>query len=217
MAKGKVKTGVVKPLFTFSFRPTIEADAAGGADMKTVSEPGMGTLEIFPLATGELFLHDLIEDLFENHWRDIVFGSLIQGAVFEIRAPNAPTRISLLDDYLTVNFGAWHFHLCIGAHKGSRANPTDAALADHRRTARAELYRVLDRHDAPTSWGLRLMNGAGEQQMTIFLPNPFLNNDDQILKEADWSRLALWDDLHQKHLGLGPDDRDRAAKGFYHG
>ncbi len=126
MAKGKVKTGVVKPLFTFSFRPTIEADAAGGADMKTVSEPGMGTLEIFPLATGELFLHDLIEDLFENHWRDIVFGSLIQGAVFEIRAPNAPTRISLLDDYLTVNFGAWHFHLCIGAHKGSRANPTDA-------------------------------------------------------------------------------------------
>ena len=119
--------------------------------MKTVSEPGMGTLEVFSLETSEPFLHDLIEDLFENHWSDIVFGSLIQGAVFEIRAPNAPTRISLLDGYLTVNFGAWHFHLCIGAHKGSRANPTDAALADHRRTARAELYRVLDRHEAPTS------------------------------------------------------------------
>lgn len=185
--------------------------------MKIVSEPGMGTLEVFSLDTSEPFLHDLIKELFENHWRNIVFGSLIQGAVFEIRAPNAPTRISLLDGYLTVNFGAWHFHLCIGAHKGSRTNLTEAALADHRRTARAELYRVLDRHQAPASWGLRLMNGAGEQQMTIFLPNPFLDADDQILKIADWSRLALWDDLRQKHLRLGPDDRDRAAQGFYHG
>ena len=185
--------------------------------METVTEPGMGRLEIFPLDTGESFLHDLISELFEEHWHDIVFGSLIQGAVFEIRASNAPTRISLLDGYLTVNLGAWHFHLCIGDHKGSRANPTDAALADHRRTARAELYRVLDRHDAPTSWGLRLMNGAGEQQMTVFLPNPFLTDDDQILKDPDWSRLALWDHLRQAHLGLGPDPRDRAANGFHHG
>ena len=62
--------------------------------MRTVSEPGMGTLEIFALDTSESFLHDLIGNLFEDHWCDIVFGSLIQGAVFEIRAPNAPTRIS---------------------------------------------------------------------------------------------------------------------------
>lgn len=185
--------------------------------MKTVNEPGMGTLELFPLPAAEDFLFRLLEDIFENHWRTIVFGSLIQGAVFEIRAPNAPTRISLLDGYLTVNFGAWHFHVCIGAHKGSRKQPADPALAAHRRTARAELYRGLDDDGAPTNWGLRLFNGHDEQQLTVFLPNPFLTDEGKILETPDWSRLALWDHLRKTCLGLGPDPRDRAAKGFSHG
>ena len=185
--------------------------------MKTVSEPGMGRLEIFPLDTAEPFLFGLLEDVFANHWRSIVFGSLIQGAVFEIRAPNAPQRIAMLDGYLTFDFGAWHFHLCIGEHKGSRASPTDPALAAHRRTARAELYRMLDGDGAPSSWGLRLLNGRDEQQMTVFLPNPFLDDADRILETPDWTRLALWDHLRETYLGLGPDEGDRAAKGFHHG
>lgn len=182
--------------------------------IRTVDEPGMGRLEIFRLDASEALLHALLKDIFENHWREIVFGTLIQGAVFEIRAPNAPTHVSLLDGYLTVNFGAWHFHVCIGPHKGTRRNPTDAALARHRRTARAELYRKLDDRDAPVSWGLRLFNGNDEQQLTVFLPNPFLTDRDRPLKKPDWSRLELWDRLRRDYLGLGPDDKDRSGTGF---
>ena len=67
-----------------------------------VDEPGMGVLEVFPLDTSEDFLFGLCKDIFEHYWSSIHFGILIQGAVWEIRAPNAPTRISLYDGYLTV-------------------------------------------------------------------------------------------------------------------
>ncbi len=185
--------------------------------METVEEKGMGTLEVFPLETTEETLFRLLEDVFENHWQTIVFGSMVQGAVFEIRAPNAPRRISLSDGYLTVDFGAWHFHVCIGPHKGSAKHPVEPTLAAHRRTARAELYRCLDSGGAPSSWGLRLFNGADEQQMTVFLPNPFLADDQKVLETPDWSRLALWDHLRDAYLGLAPDEKDRTAKGFSHG
>jgi len=144
---------------------------------ETVVEPGWGTLELFPLETSEAALLDLLRHVFEDYWRQIRFGPLIQGAAWEIRAPSAPTGISLLDGYVTIDFGAWHFHLCIGPHEGSAANPTDPDLARHRRTARAELYRQLKADGSPNSWGLRLLNGAGEQQITVFLPSPFLSDE----------------------------------------
>src|SRR5437899_6557748 len=124
----------------------------------------------------------------------------------------------MLDVYLTVAFGKSHFHLCIGPHKGTRASPTPAALARHRRTARAELYRRLDRSGAPVSWGLRLFNGAGEQQITVLLPNPFLDQDsDRSLQTPEWSRLGLWDSLRAHWLGFTElDPADRTGKGFRH-
>ena len=112
-------------------------------------------------------LEQLLRDLFEQHWDKITFGPLIQGAAWEIRAPHAPTHIGMLDGYLTVAFGISHFHLCIGPHKGPPNNPAPEALARHRRTARAELYRRLDKSGAPVSWGLRLFNGHDEQQTTF--------------------------------------------------
>ena len=178
-------------------------------------EPGLGTIEVFPLDVGEETLRRLLTDIFENHWREIQFGVMIQGSVFEIRAPRAP-RSGMLDGYLTIDFGDWHLHLCIGEHKGSRANPCPPELAKHRRTARAELYRCLDGACAAMSWGLRLFNGKDEQQLTVFLPNPFLSDDDRIEKEPDWSRLALWDYLRREYLDLDPDPRDRAAAAFVH-
>ena len=139
---------------------------------RTVTEPGMGTLEVFALDTSEAALVALLTDIFENHWRAICFGPLIEGAAWEIAAPNAPRKMSLLDGYLTVDFGAWHFHICVGPHRGSAAAPVSPALAAHRRTARAELYRQLNQGGAPNSWGLRLLNGHDEQQLTVFLPTP---------------------------------------------
>ena len=184
----------------------------------TVTDPDGATVEIFPLPTDEGSLEALLRDLFEQHWDKITFGPLIQGAAWEIRAPHAPTQVGLLDGYLTIAFGISHFHLCIGPHTGTRSNPTPAALARHRRTARAELYRRLDKSGAPVSWGLRLFNGHDEQQVTIILPNPFLSGDDKVLQIPDWSRLELWDRLRARWLGATePDPLDRSGRGFSHG
>jgi len=170
-------------------------------------------LDTFPLPVDEKSLEELFRDLFENHWREITFGPLLQGAAFELKADAPPTRISMFDGYLTIAFGVPHFHICIGAHKGPPRAPTPPELARHRRTARAELYRRFGRTCVPMSWGLRLFNGAGEQQITVLLPNPFLDPvTDKVLKEPDWSRLALWDELRARWFGLRePDPVDRSA------
>jgi hypothetical protein len=185
---------------------------------KRILEPDGTPLEVFPLPVDQASLKELLRDLFENHWREITFGPLIQGAAWEMRADRAPTRIGLLDGYLTVAFGAPHFHICIGETKGPRGRPTPPAVARHRRTARAELYRRIGRSCVPMSWGLQLFNGANEQQITVLLPNPFLHPEtDKILKEPDWSRLALWDELRARWFGLlDPDPVDRSASRFSH-
>src|ERR671919_909419 len=107
-------------------------------------------VEVFPLPNDEAMLERLLRELFESHWDKIVFGPIIQGAAWEFQAPHAPTHVGLLDGYLTVAFGAPHFHLCIGPTRGSRTNPTPQALADHRRCARAEIFRRLDRTGTPS-------------------------------------------------------------------
>jgi hypothetical protein len=170
-------------------------------------------LDVFPLPTDAASLESLLRDLFENHWREITFGPIIQGAAWEMRADQAPTYVGVLDGYLTIAFGVPHFHICIGETKGSRSRPTPPELAQHRRTSRAELYRTRGRSCVPMSWGLRLFNGAGEQQITVLLPNAFLDPDtDRFLKEPDWSRLALWDKLRARWFGLTePDPVDRSA------
>ena len=197
-------------------RPSEVVSPASVGKMRVVEEEGMGLLEIFPLSTEEKDLLALFTEIFTEHWQHVRFGTLIQGAVFEIAAPNAAQKISMLDGYLTVDFGTWHFHLCIGPHRGSRNNPVAPGLALHRRTARAELYRIVA-DGAPVSWGLRLFNGAGEQQITVMLPNPFLS-DHAILRKPDWNRLLLWDRLRARYLHLTEaDPRDRSAKAFVHG
>ena len=189
------------------------------AEQKRDIDPDGAIVEIFKLPTDEKNLEAILTDIFRNHWRNITFGPIIQGAAFEIKAQEAPSYIGMMDGYLTVVFGIAHFHLCIGAHKGTAHNPTPETLALHRRTARAELYRRLDQNNAPVSWGLRLFNGRDEQQITVLLPNPFLSPDgEKILKTPDWSHLALWDILRARWLGLTTADPiDRAGKKFSHG
>ena len=175
-------------------------------------------VDVFPLPTDASSLEALLRNLFEAHWDKITFGPIIEGAAWEIRAPHAPTLVGMMDGYLTVAFGASHFHLCVGPTKGPRHDPTPTALARRRQTTRAVLYRRLDRDGAPISWGLRMFNGADEQQVTILLPNPFLSSDgDKVLKTPDWSRLQLWDELRARWTGAeGPDPVDRSAARFRH-
>ncbi|WP_447974043.1 DUF7676 family protein [Nitrospira sp. Kam-Ns4a] len=156
----------------------------------------------------------LLRDLFETHWSRIVFGPCIQGAVFEIRLTAPPQKVSMLDGYLTVDLGPWHFHLCLGEHRGTKANPTPEALARIRRASKAGFFRSLGRGCAGGSWGFRMWNGAGEQMLTVFFPNPYLNERMKPQK-PDWSRLALWNEMRVKYLPGAvpwmPEEQEAAA------
>lgn len=178
---------------------------------RIVEEYG-STLEIFDLPCDEDTLLAVLTELFEHWWDDIFFGTLVQGGAWEVAAPNAPERLSMLDGYLTVDFGRWHFHLCIGEHTASGPE-----LGRIRRCAEAHLYRTIGRDGSPVSWGLRLLNGEGTQIGSVLLPNPFLSNRQEILPEPDWDRLACWDLLRERFLGLLPDPKDRTGAGFAHG
>ncbi|GFG67500.1 hypothetical protein MKUB_49900 [Mycobacterium kubicae] len=171
-----------------------------------------GREQCWPLPTDERSLLDLIRLCFNEYWDEIWFGILIEGAAWEVAAPNPPKRISSYDGYATIDFGRWHFHLCIGEHRESGPE-----LGRIRRCARAELYRRIGIDDHPTSWGVRLHNGRDEQMMTILLPNPFLTNVQQLREQPAWEQLELWNRLRATFLGLEPDPLDRAGKGFQHG
>jgi hypothetical protein len=178
-----------------------------------VEEPGAGRVEIFALPTEEATLHRLLREVFEQWWDRIVFGTLVQGAVYEIQVDGPPERVSLLDGYLTVTFPLWHFHICIGENKGLPHMPTAPDLAAHRRTNRVELARMIRPDGTPRSWQLRLFNGKGENQLTVFLPHPFLDPGERITETPDWSRLEMWNALRRTYLGLEPDPFDRTAHG----
>ncbi|HEU0196831.1 MAG TPA: hypothetical protein VFQ88_06395 [Nevskiaceae bacterium] len=91
----------------------------------------MGQLELFPLPVDVGTLRSLLTAIFTQYWRCVRFGPLIQGAVYEIAAPCA-AHVTLLDGYLTADFGTWHLHLCIGEHRGTRRCPTLRAIGGPR-------------------------------------------------------------------------------------
>jgi hypothetical protein len=176
------------------------------APTETITEPDGQVVDYFDLPHDEATLYRLFQLLFEQYATEIVFGPCIQGAVFEIKAEQ-PATLTVLDGYLTVDFGAWHFHLCIGPHKARTPE-----LAQHRRVKRAALYRSQNKSCVPASWGLRLWNGHDEQMITVFFPNPYLDAHMQRRREPDWSRLHLWDRVRQEFLGKGPDPKDRTPE-----
>lgn len=170
-----------------------------------------GREQYWSLPTDEDSLLRLIRLLFDEYWNEMWFGLLIEGSALEVAAPNAPKKISMYDGYATVDFGRWHFHLCIGEHTASGPE-----LGRIRRCSRAELYRRIGKDDAPTSWGARLFNGRDEQMLTVMLPTPFLTNMQQLTDEPVWAHLEAWDRIRSEFLGLDPDPSDRTGKGFRH-
>ncbi len=142
-------------------------------------------------------MQELVRDLFQHSWQHIVVGPCMQGAVFEVRFDKAP-RLSQLDGYLTVDLGHWHFHLCIGPHQGTPS----AELRNKRPVAQIAFFEERGGGCAGgRAWGLRMWNGFGEQMTTVFLPNPFLSDEQQVLPEPQWERLRLWYTLREKYLG----------------
>ena len=136
----------------------------------------------------------LLTEIFTDHWKEIFAGPVIEGAAYEIRFTAQPS-LSMLDGYLTVDVGAWHFHLCVNDHGGA-PTPERARL---RRVARVAFFHTDGGSCVPGSWGLRLWNGHGEQMITVYFPNPWLDADGGRLRQPRWDKLALWDDLKKRY------------------
>ena len=138
----------------------------------------------------------LLTEIFSAHWAEISAGPVIEGAAYEIRFTAAPT-LSMLDGYLTVDVGAWHFHLCVAEHRGA-ATPAQAAI---RRVARAAFFQTEGGSCVPQAWGLRLWNGVGEQMITVYFPNPWLDDAQQRARVPRWDKTALWAELRARYAG----------------
>ncbi|MGH7392678.1 MAG: DUF7676 family protein [Candidatus Rokuibacteriota bacterium] len=138
----------------------------------------------------------LLRELFTSHWKQLTVGPIVQGAAWEIRFTTAPA-LSMLDGYLTVDVGPWHFHLCVGDTRGQG----DPALARARRVGRAAFFRASGGTCVPESYGLRLWNGLGEQMVTVFFPNPFYDDAGGRLREPEPGRTALWEDFRRRYGG----------------
>lgn len=168
----------------------------------TSENPDGTKTEYFEVEPTEENLRSLIQELFEDNWEHIIFGPCVQGAVFEIRFFEKP-RIGYQDGYLTIGPTSWHFHLCVGPHKGSDTRPTPPELAATRRCSRAAFFRDLDRAGRQSSWGFRMWNGKDEQMITVFFPNPWLDPERfDYVETPDWKRLALWMRLRERYAGI---------------
>lgn len=183
-----------------------------GAVEKRITRSDGRIEEIWPLPAERDFLFALLSELFDEHWDKITWGPMIPGAAYELKCVARPSKITLSElGYFTAHWGerGGHFHLCIGA--GPKMDPEQAKV---RNTTTVELVRRLDAEDMPISWSLRMKNGAGDPQLTIYLPNPHLGPDDWANAVPEWDRLALWEDLFPRLTGHAIDGRDRLGKGY---
>jgi hypothetical protein len=164
------------------------------AHADVVTEPDGSITRYADVPVASDTVERLMTEVFREHWAAIFAGPVIEGAAYEIRFV-APPAVSMLDGYLTVDTGAWHFHLCVGAHRGA-ATPEQARV---RRAARAAFFHTDGGTCVPGAWGLRLWNGRGEQMITVFFPNPWLDDAGDRVREPCWERTALWEELRRRY------------------
>jgi len=157
-------------------------------------DPDGATTEYGEIDVGGDRVERLLRELFDKHWAKITVGPIIQGAAWEIRFV-APPTVTMLDGYLTIDTGPWHFHLCVD---DTRAGGRDE-LARVRRVARAAFFCTTGGSCTPASYGLRLWNGAAEQMTTVFFPNPYYDDASERLREPDFTRTALWEDFRRRY------------------
>jgi len=69
------------------------------------------------------------------------------------------------------------------------------------------LYRRLNERGEARSWGIQFWNGAGEKMMNLFLPNPFVGEDEDLLPEGkpQLEKLSLYQEIREIYvLGTRP-------------
>jgi (2Fe-2S) ferredoxin len=139
--------------------------------------------------------------LFQENWHQIGLGHIEQGSVFELEFHEAPKKCVLYDGYLTVIAQDWHIHLCIEETLGGPNSETPPELRQHRLINTAAFYRRINSEGEPRSWGIQFWNGAGEKGMTIFLPNPYID-DDNLLPDgkANFAKLEFYHELREMYV-----------------
>ncbi|AFZ04098.1 (2Fe-2S) ferredoxin domain-containing protein [Calothrix sp. PCC 6303] len=139
--------------------------------------------------------------LFQQNWHQIGLGHLEQGSVLELEFHEAPKKCVLYDGYLTVITQGWHFHLCIEETIGGPNSETPLEVRQQRLINKGAFYRRINSEGEPHSWGIQFWNGAGEKVMTIFLPNPYVE-DENLLPDgkANFSKLELYKQLREIYV-----------------
>ncbi|NMG18288.1 (2Fe-2S) ferredoxin domain-containing protein [Brasilonema bromeliae] len=156
-------------------------------------------------------LSSLLYTLFQQNWHQVGVGHIVQGGVLELEFPAAPKICILYDGYLTVVTESWHFHLCIEANLGGPHCKTPLELRKQRQVNRAAFYRRFNAEGIPRSWGIDFWNGASENLMTIFLPNPYVEGENLLPEgKPNLAKLELYHELRDIYvLGKKPIPFDK--------
>ncbi len=169
--------------------------------------PGGGYIEYEDFPIGIDVLGPLLYTLFEQNWQSVQVGQVVEGSVLELEF-TAPPKINVIyDGYLTVVTEAWHLHLCVEPHYGGPDRKTPPELQQHRLVKRGAFYRRFNAQGEARSWGIQFWNGAGENMMTLFLPNPYVAEDESLLPEnkPQLAKLSLYESLREIYvLGTKP-------------
>jgi hypothetical protein len=88
-------------------------------------------------------------------------------------------------------------HLCVNHHCGAQS-PEQARV---RRVAPAAPFRTEGGTCVPGAWGGPLWNGREEQMVTVYFPNPWLDDAAERVRAPRWERTALWKDLRRRYAG----------------
>ena len=165
------------------------------------------SIEYEDFSTSLDVLGPLLHSLFQSHWQEVGLGHMVDGSVLELEFTAAPKICRIYDGYLTVVTESWHMHLCVAENQGGATGRTPESLRQVRRVSRAALYRRLNADGEARSWGIQFWNGGGEKMMTLFLPNAFLGEGEDLLPEhkPDLTKLGLYEQLRQIYV-LGTQD-----------
>jgi len=168
----------------------------------TESLPSGGQMEYEDFPCDVDTTSPLLYRLFQECWDQIEIGHVVEGGVLELGFPAPPKICVLYDGYLTVVTESWHLHLCLEEHKGGPLEKTPLELRQERLISRASLYRRLNENGEARSWGIQFWNGANQKMMNIFLPNPYVDEQEDLLPEGkpQQEKLRLFEELRETYI-----------------
>lgn len=144
----------------------------------------------------------LLYSLFQEHWQEVGVGHVVDGSVLELEFNQPPKIVRLYDGYLTVVTEGWHLHLCLEENLGGPSCQTPVELRQKRLVSRGALYRRFNPRGQARSWGIQFWNGAGERMMNLFLPNPFVGEQEDLLPEnkPNLEKLNLYERIRKIYV-----------------